>query len=376
MPNYTWSVRDKSGKLVIQEIEAANADDAKYILLARGYAELELKEDDVAAAVQAGFSNTPKFLGEEIKVTAADRLKHRDKPSATFATAIFDGIKQTKGIFFLILILAVYNGYRGNWIAVFCSVGAALAWLAFFVCLASPLVYYNKMIQALDWYRWEEVLSLIETLKIAGRFSLAKVPETELIRNRANALAGLGRLDEALAEYSQCEGRADCPSWLYKLFVGGLYTIAKQYDKAVEYTLAAIAENPNSTAWLDLAYRYARYIKNPVKAREALAEADKTPLIDVAKPFRLRCLGVIAYIESDLASARRDLEAAIGIVEKAKGRPFRDGHLSIARAYLCCVLAKQGDLAAAKSNFNLAKEYLAATKEDELLAECQRLIGG
>jgi len=376
MPDYVWTAKDKLGKTVVKEITANTANEAKAILSADGYSDLELKEEEVMFAARAGFSDKPKFLGEEIKVTAEQRLQHRDDPAVTFGRSVLRGIRQSKGLFLLILLIGVYSGYRGHWISVLLLVIAALAWLAFFICLGSPLVYYHKLIQALDWSRWEEALSLVETIKTAGRFSIAKVPETELIRNRANALAGLGRLDEALAEYRQCEGRPDCPSWLYKLFVAGLYTIAKQYDKAIEFNLMAIAENSNSTAWADLAYRYARYKRNPGKAREAMAEADKSPMADIARPFRIRCLGVIAYLDNDYATAKRELETAIELVEKAKWHPFKDGHLNVARAFLCCVLAKQGDLSAAKKNFELAKEYLVATKEDELLAECRQLIGG
>ena len=93
----------------------------------------------------------------------------------------------------------------------------------------------------------------------------------------------MGRLSEALAEYQQCEGRPDCPSWLYKLFVGSLYTTAKQYDKAIEYNLMSIAEKSTPTAYLDLANRYARYKKDPVMAREAMAEAEKSPIVDLAR---------------------------------------------------------------------------------------------
>jgi tetratricopeptide (TPR) repeat protein len=137
----------------------------------------------------------------------------------------------------------------------------------------------------------------------------------------------------------------------------------------------AIAEKSNSTAWADLANRYARYKRDPVKAREAMAEADKSPMAEIAKPFRIRCLGIIAYLENDYTTAKRELETAIDLVEKVKWRPFKDGHLNIARAYLCCVLAKQGDLSAASNNLERAREYLVATKEDELLAECRQLIG-
>jgi hypothetical protein len=125
---------------------------------------------------------------------------------------------------------------------------------------------------------------------------------------------------------------------------------------------------------LDLAYRHARYKRNPTKAREAMAETDKSPIVEIAQPFRSRCLGVIAYLEGDYPTAKSELENSINAVENVKWRPGKDGHLAIARAYLCCVLAKQGDKEAAKKNFDLAREYLVATKEDELLAECRQLI--
>jgi tetratricopeptide (TPR) repeat protein len=209
-----------------------------------------------------------------------------------------------------------------------------------------------------------------------GALSFVKVPATALTRHRAKALAGLGRLDEALAEYGQCEGRPDCPGLAVQtLHVASLYKTAKQYDKAIEFNLASIAEKPTPTAWLDLAERYARYKHDPVKARNAMAEAEKSPLSDLAKPYHFRCRGIIAYLEGNYATAKHNLETAIELVEKAKGRPYRDGFLGVTRGYLCCTLARQGDLAGAKKCFLLAKKYLNATKEDELLAECRQLIG-
>lgn len=375
MTNYVWTARDPSGSSVVKEIAAESAAEAESLLRASGYTDLVLKEDDVIAAVAAGFSERPTFFGEEIKVTAAGRLKHRDKTSTNFFSAILTGINRSKVFCLIIVGLAVFAGLGGHWVSVGILAIGLLAWLSFIVCLMSPLVYYQKLLKASDWERWDEVLSLVETLRKVRKFSVVGVPETELIRNRAKAIAGQGRLHEALTEYKQCEGRPDCPSWLYKLFVAMLYAVAKDYDKSIEYRLQSIAEKPGTIAWLDLGYLYARRKRDPVKAREAVAEADKSPLPDLAKPSRIRCLGIIAYLEGDYAAARSNLETSIALVDKAKGRPFRDGHLSIARAYLCCVLAKQGDLAGAKRCFALAKEYLIATKEDELLAECRQLIG-
>ena len=80
MTNYVWSAKDKSGQKVIREIEAATANDAKYVLLAQGYSDLELKLDDVDSTVQAGFPTRENAFGAKIKVAAAERLRHRDNP--------------------------------------------------------------------------------------------------------------------------------------------------------------------------------------------------------------------------------------------------------------------------------------------------------
>jgi tetratricopeptide (TPR) repeat protein len=367
MTNYVWTATDKTGKKVIKEIKAATADDAKYVLLAQGYSNLELKEDEVIGAVQAGFAKAHS--------NASERLRHRDDPTVTY----WDVFRKSAGPDFLIYLglafLAVYFGFQQErGFALICIV-ALLAQLLFVFYRGAQSVYYHKLVTAADWSRWSEVLSLVKTLKLIGRYRKVKVPESDLIRFRAKALAGMGRLDEALAEFQLCKGRPDRPDWLYTLFVGSLYMTAKQYDKAIECNLLSIAAKPTNTAWIDLANRYARYKRDPAKARAALAEAEKAPLPDFTKPFHLRCLGIIAYLEGNYGTARQHLESAIDMVEKARGRPYRDGHLSVARAYLCCVLAKQGEMPAARKCLALAQEYLIATKENELLAECRNLCG-
>jgi tetratricopeptide (TPR) repeat protein len=375
MPVYVWQAKDSSGKTVLKEITANTPKESQDILLADGYTDLALKEEDVMSAVQAGFADKPTMFGEEIETTAEDRVKYQDKAPQGFFSVLLRSFYENKVFFLLILGFAAWSGYRGHWVSFALLLVALLAFIAFILCLSTPLVYYQRLIKASDWDRWDEVLSLLDTLKSAGKFSFVKVPESELIRNRAKAIVGQGRLAEGLKLYQQCEGRPDCPGWLYKLFVASLYTTAKQYDKAIEYNLASIAEKNTPTAWADLSYRYARYKRNPAKAKEAMAEADKEPMAEVAKPFRIRCLGVIAYLEGNYAAAKSNLETAIEMVEKKPSRPYRDGHLSVARAFLCCVLAKQGDLPAAKQCFAQAKAYLVATQETELIAECQQLIG-
>jgi hypothetical protein len=59
---------------------------------------------------------------------------------------------------------------------------------------------------------------------------------------------------------------------------------------------------------------------------------------------------------------------------KLKLRAKRFGRVC-RQQYLCCVLAKQGDLATAKKNFELVKDHLITTEENELLAECRQATG-
>lgn len=375
MSKYVWTGRNQWGQSVVREIEAPSAAESQAQLLAEGLTNLALIEEEVIAAVQAGFSKDGKIFGKPITVSAADRLKARGHPTVTFWDAIRTGIKQSLPIISLIVAVIAVNAVRGDWFYTGVGAIALIAWLLFIICVRLPSIYYRKLIAAADWNRWNEVLSLVAALKVIGRLSFIKIPASELARHRAKAIAALGRANEALAGYKQYEGRPDCPKWLHKLFVASIYITLKQYDKAIELNREVIAENNLPAAWADLAYRYAQYKRDPVKAREAMDEALKSPMIDVVKPHLHRCEGVIAYLNCDYARAQQELETAIQMVKKTKWYPYRDGHLAITHAYLCCVLAKQGNFSEANACLRQAKPYLIATDETELFEECRYLVG-
>lgn len=365
---YTWSATDQSGKKVIKEVEAKSASEAHSHLLAAGYSNLELKEDEIMTTARAGFQGA-------LKATAKQRVAKLENPSGTTWEIIKPRLNEGKFLFLLLILVSSCLFYRRDFL-----VGGLIAFvfvvsLAFHVFVCLPLILYRKLVEAADWHRWRQMFFVIAMLKIIGRMSTVKVPATELIRYRAKAFAGMGKMEQALNETAQCEGRPESPSWLHKLLLAGLYGQAKQHDKAIELSLEALSENPNPIAWYDLANRYARYKHDAVKAREALTEAEKSPVAAHVKPYQARCRGIIAWLEGDFPTAEAELETAIHLLLQPKWLPFRDGHLAIARAYLCCALAKQGDMEGAKKNLNLAEKYLVATKEEELLAECRRLTG-
>ncbi|HWF18976.1 MAG TPA: hypothetical protein VG754_06885 [Verrucomicrobiae bacterium] len=375
MAKFTWTAKDASGNQVVRVISAANAEEGKAILLAEGCTDLALREDEIHHIAQEHFSKPMVFLGEEIKVTADQRIKQMDKPNRSAFGRIVDSVIQDKGLYGLLLLLIAFEFYRQQYIKAGGFALALLCWPVFRIWLNLPSHYYRQLNKAKDWHRWQEVMTLLEkTVKISKTHPV-KIPATELARIRAQALVGLGHLEEGVAAMQLLENRPGNPSWLHKAHMASLYDIAKQHDTAIEYTRLGIAENPSPVLYADLANRLLRYKRDTVQAREALAIVDKATMSETAKPFVIRCHGILAYLEGDHPAAKKDLETAIEMVEKAHKRPFRDGALAVSRAYLCCTLARLGDTDGAKKMFALAKDYLVATDEKELIAECNRAIG-
>jgi tetratricopeptide (TPR) repeat protein len=372
MPIYLWTAKDRMGKSVVRELKAATIEESKAILIAEGCSDLELKEDEImTAAIE---SCEQKVFGEEVQITAEDRLKHRNQPPVTILRAVAQSLIREKGLYLVLIPVLGYAILRKNlWLGIV-PIILILAWLGFLAWLTLPGILYAKLNQAKDWHRWNEVLNFVRKLEFISQNNIVKIPPLELARCRAQAFTGLGRLSEGLALMQMHEHAPGLPSWLYKAHLAGLYDLARQHEKATEYTRAALQETPTPALYLDLANRLLRYQKDTAGGRSALAEAEKGTLTDIAEPFRRRVRGILAYLEGNYDSARLELEAALRMLQKTPHQPFRDGNIAVLKAYLCCVLAKLGDLDGARKCFSDAKEYLVATGEKELLEECKSAL--
>ena len=92
-------------------------------------------------------------------------------------------------------------------------------------------------------------------------------------------------------------------------------------------------------------------------------------------PHHHRIEGLLAYVEGNYETAKRELETAIQMMEKTPRVPYRDGAIAIARAYLCCTLAKLNDRSGSEKNYRAAQSYLEATEETKLIEECKMELG-
>jgi len=371
MPTYAWTGKDKSGIPTFREIEAATVQESRDLLLAEGCTDLQLQEDDVSAEINRAIGDKVAFLGEEVTITARDRVQYHNKPPPTITGIVLQGLKEDKSFFIVVSLCLAFCVYR-HWLvgAIICAV-LLIGWPSARIFIGLPSVLFHRLFDADDWHRWNDVLRLAKQLRAVGRYQLIKIPETQLARFEAYALAGKGRLSEAVALYSRVENQPGAPTWLFKSHLSTIYHNGGDYDTALKLMREAIALKPEGTGFIDLASRLARYHADAPGARAALQHVDMDLVMDLLKPFATRLRGIILWLENDFGNARQELETAIREMEKTRHIAYRTGTIAVAKGYLCCVYARLGNREAARKCYGEAAEYLVATKETRLLQDCE-----
>jgi tetratricopeptide (TPR) repeat protein len=349
-------------------MEADSADLVQFVLRDRGYTEVVLHTDDVSAR----YTNQSAV---ERHVTPRDYVGFRRR--GPVGDVLFLARKLYQGSAFLMLAalgMLVFRRWRrdpwAGWDTTYLAVLAlplvwALAAQAF-----KPSRRYHRLIEAAAWCRWEEVLALLPAIR-------HRLPPEEAAFREAGALAGLGRLDEALALLEPFRDGRRMPAWLYWGRLPEVYRAAGQADQcltAAETAAELAPENP--TILLDLAANLLRYRRDTRRARDLLKRARGHALSDMVQLFVKRAEGVLALEEGRADEAARRLE------EVQEGfRGFRHASPLIGvvvdsnHAYLALANAALGLTDAAERHFRLAEPRLRALKAEDLLERCRQALG-
>ena len=294
MPTYAWTAKDKSGAPVFREIEAASVQESRDALLDEGCTNLALQEEDVLSEVNIAMGDRAEFLGEEIRVTARDRVQVRSQPPITITSIVLQGLVQERGFFIIVSLALALSLYRHSVIASIIWAVLLIAWPLVRIGIGLPSILFRRLAIAADWNRLDEMLQLVNQLRFVGRYHFIKVPEIELIRFEAKALAGQGRLSEAVTLYRRVENQPGAPTWLFKAHLAGIYDKAGDHETALKLTQEAITEKPDVSLFLDLSNRLARYYADAPGARSALERVDMDLVVDLLKPYTNRCRGIVA----------------------------------------------------------------------------------
>ena len=369
MPRYFATGKTLEGRSVTEELEADSADEAQRIMEQRGYTDVILHTDDVGALYVGDREQTPA-------IKPRHWLMFRDlpRPLAVFLVLIQISY-QRSWVFNLIWVaLLCYRRAIGAHWRTIDTIGVVILLFpvafAIMTALFSRPHVYNQMIEAFSWGRWDEVLQRID------RGDIPVAPE-ELAFRKASALAGLGRLDEAIESVEPYGDGHRMPPWLYWSRLGGVYSTAQRHEQGIgcmEHALDLAPENP--TVLLDLADSVVQHRRDPRTARSLLSSARSHTLSDILLSFSLQVEGLIALEERRATEARELLESSLGQLSRHRfASPLVPAMLDRLRAHLAIACADCGDTDTAEHYFRQAEPRLRALKRDDLIKRCTQAIG-
>jgi tetratricopeptide (TPR) repeat protein len=253
--------------------------------------------------------------------------------------------------------------------------GVALAflffplWFAVYAELTSKAISYRRALKAVLQARWEDVGRHMRRARLP-------LPPFERPFREAQALAGLGRLDEALGHFRPVADDPDMPHHMYWTYKALIYQTAREREKALDCVARAAELAPeNPIALIDHALALLTVRSDVPTARDLLTRARQHALSDVSTPLCEFAEGVLALKD------RRPTEA-IPLLESAERglRPFTGGNPAIGiiiariRANLALAHAAVGDHAAARRAYHTAERVLAPHDSMEL-ARCREVLG-
>jgi tetratricopeptide (TPR) repeat protein len=367
MPKYLLSGTDARGRRRTEAVSAATADAATAKFRARGFADVTLHSDEVIGTL---------FKPEVLKdLSPADYLALGRSSRWVFILRVIFKLYRSQWWLFLIMV-ALVVGRRildAPWEILDTLACAFLLTPVVIVLLSelfSPSRKFERVMTFNAWGRWAEMLAALPAVR---RF----VPAPQYAVLEAKALAGLGRLDEALETVRPYADDPQTPAWLYWGSLADVFHSAKLGDRAIECGEKAVEHAPdNPTVLLDLAMALLRYRRDAARARPLLERARTHEIGDVLAPFVLMAEGILALEENRPEKARELLEESARLAEPLRhSTALMGAAIDRIHTYLTLACAAAGDLPAAERHFRLAEPRLRAFETNDLIERCQAALG-
>lgn len=248
------------------------------------------------------------------------------------------------------------SGELAPWVA-----GAVIALgIAAWIVTAAPVALFARVQLDKAWGRWRDVLRGVALLRACNALVRLKAMRWAYDFEEARALAGLGRVDDAIAVVSKHRGSGPLERGRHAGLLVGIYENAGRYDDALLCAEEHAREcSSDAGAWLDLAMRHALRFHDPARAREALARADGMIRSEVAVPFEAVVRAIVLLEEGAYAAALEAFDAARdGVARTARHSP---GFLPLFQLHRAWALAGTGKIDEAASELRAARPMLLAT---------------
>jgi hypothetical protein len=367
MPEYILTGRSRRGRTVSDIVVTDSADAAVRLFEDDGHTEIVLHTDDNAALF-----NTPSKVRKTF--TPREYLGYRTRGRIGCMLFLIRKLYTQTWWAYAICALALTArwGMGGEW--TFLD-SIAVVFLFFPVLfgvyaeLTSKVIPYRRVLKGVLHGRWEDVARNIRRVRMP-------LPPFERPFREAQALAGLGRLDEALDHFRPVGDDPAIPAHMYWTYKGMIFQTARERDKALECVArAAELAQGNAVVLIDHAIALLTVRNDVARARERLAQARGHALSDISTPL-------CEFGEGVLALKDRRPSDSIPLLETASKKlyPFTGGNPAIGiiiariQAHLALAYAAVGELDAARGAYRKAEPILAPHDSLEL-ARCRDVLG-
>jgi tetratricopeptide (TPR) repeat protein len=367
MPKYLLSGTDERGRHRTIVVGAASADDATRRFKARGFSDVTLHSDEVIGHL---------FKPEVLKhLTPRDYVALGRLSRGQFLFRMILRLYRSQWWLFLAFV-ALLIGRRvvdARWEVLDTVTVGFLFFPPILVLLSelfSPGRKFERAMSFNAWGRWAEMLAALPSVH-------AIVPAPQYAFFEAKALAGLGRLDEALETVRPYADDPHTPAWLYWGLLADVFHAAKLGDRAIECGEKAVESAPdNPTVLIDSAMSKLRYRRDAAAARPLLEEARRHEISDVVRPFLLMAEGVLALEENRPEKARELLEESARLAEPLRySTALMGGAIDRIHTYLSLACAATGDHGAAEEHYRIAEARLRAFHNDDMIQRCESALG-
>ena len=364
------------GRQVIDRVRGATPPAAIDEFTGRGHTDVKLLADDPSrlslSSAQTRERTTKFFTAREQARMASGTWSPLQTVGKIYRSALIP--------IALCLVIVVQRRAMGRpWSWVDAGLGAILMLPLVLLPLSGGRVRILHMVEAAGLAGdYERVLRLLPALAGAMAPMGKAAVDLHITTERAKALAGLGRLDEALAAMQALEDRPDIPRERYLLRLAEVYGVAGDREAALDcYEHAEQLSPGDAMAAIGKAEVLAVHLRRPAEAREALSRGRSLPI-----PENLRLLtgyieGAIALDERRSRDALAALQQTIPLLEQhARRSPTAQGLLALVNALYAVALAESGNRTAAAEVLAKAEPILSRhARYGDLLARARSAAG-
>jgi tetratricopeptide (TPR) repeat protein len=326
---FVFEANDPQGNRATDTVLATDVADAKAQLARMGYRDINMRTDELM------HFEAPQHFDAGVMIDSA----YDSLPVAVLKVFRARWTYLLPGA--LVLAWALWSGRSAWW-----GLGLLLAGLVFSAYRALPSVLYTQALCSRVHCKYARGLRCVSLLQLVGEKSDAMV--VIYAAERSKMLAGLGRLDEALALFAPLAERAG--EVLYLTHLGAIYESAGRRDTMLDLQRQLLASSGNSKEMrIDVAFSLMRYTGQHDEARQLVAGIHASQCADMAASGLRVVHGLLDQAAGRHAEAIAALQKEHAFMSRFSGNPLALALATELRAYIALSMKALGknDAAAA-----------------------------